>query len=93
VIACLPCAAPTWRRPPRRCPGAQRWKALLAIWPIASIFVVVFGGIYGGVFSPTEGAAVGAVATFVAGWRSANWAGPASALSFSAPPRPAPWSS
>ena len=28
---------------------------------------IVFGGIYGGLFSPTEGAAVGAVATFVAG--------------------------
>jgi TRAP-type C4-dicarboxylate transport system permease large subunit len=27
----------------------------------------VFGGIYGGVFTPTEGAAVGAVSTFVAG--------------------------
>ena len=31
------------------------------------IFLVVFGGIYGGMFSPTEGAAVGAVGTFVAG--------------------------
>ena len=30
------------------------------------IFIVVFGGIYGGVFSPTEGAAIGAAGTFVA---------------------------
>ena len=37
------------------------------MWPVAAIFVVVFGGIYGGVFTPTEGAAVGAVGTFVAG--------------------------
>jgi FlaA1/EpsC-like NDP-sugar epimerase len=36
------------------------------VWPIVAIFVVVFGGIYAGVFSPTEGAAVGAAATFVA---------------------------
>jgi TRAP-type C4-dicarboxylate transport system permease large subunit len=35
--------------------------------PIVLIFVVVFGGIYGGVFSPTEGAAVGTVGTFLAG--------------------------
>jgi TRAP-type C4-dicarboxylate transport system permease large subunit len=35
------------------------------VWPIALVFIVVFGGIYGGLFSPTEGAAVGAIATFV----------------------------
>ena len=45
----------------------QRWMALARIWPIVLIFVIVFGGIYGGWFSPTEGAAVGAVATFIAG--------------------------
>lgn len=44
-----------------------RWQALLGIWPIVAIFLVVFGGIYGGVFSPTEGAAVGALGTFVVG--------------------------
>jgi TRAP-type C4-dicarboxylate transport system permease large subunit len=48
-------------------PMAERWKALLAIWPIVLIFLVVFGGIYGGVFSPTEGAAVGAIGTFIVG--------------------------
>jgi C4-dicarboxylate transporter, DctM subunit len=36
------------------------------ILPIMVIFVVVFGGIYGGLFTPTEGAAVGAGSTFVA---------------------------
>jgi C4-dicarboxylate transporter, DctM subunit len=39
---------------------------VLAIAPIAIIFVIVFGGIYGGLFTPTEGAGVGAAATFVA---------------------------
>lgn len=34
--------------------------------PIAVIFLVVFGGIYGGLFTPTEGAGVGAASTFVA---------------------------
>lgn len=46
---------------------ARRGRALVAIWPIVAIFLLVFGGIYGGLFSPTEGAAVGAVATFLAG--------------------------
>jgi C4-dicarboxylate transporter, DctM subunit len=40
--------------------------SLLGVLPIAVIFVLVFGGIYGGLFTPTEGAAVGAAATFVA---------------------------
>jgi tripartite ATP-independent transporter DctM subunit len=35
------------------------------IWPIALIFVIVFGGIYGGFFTPTEGAAIGAGCTFL----------------------------
>ncbi|MGE4243925.1 TRAP transporter large permease [Ramlibacter sp.] len=41
-------------------------QALGGILPIAIIFVVVFGGIYGGLFTPTEGAAVGAASTFLA---------------------------
>ena len=36
------------------------------VLPIAVIFLIVFGGIYRGWFTPTEGAAVGAAATFVA---------------------------
>ena len=48
-------------------PWAQRWAALWRIWPIVLIFLIVFGGIYTGLFSPTEGAAVGAVATLLAG--------------------------
>jgi C4-dicarboxylate transporter DctM subunit len=40
--------------------------AVLAIIPITLVFFIVFGGIYGGFFTPNEGAAVGAAATFVA---------------------------
>ncbi|MEO8485932.1 MAG: TRAP transporter large permease [Betaproteobacteria bacterium] len=50
-----------------RHPWSERLATMRSVWPVAAIFVVVFGGIYGGVFTPTEGAAVGAVATFVAG--------------------------
>ncbi len=58
-------------------PWAERWRALAGVWPIVAIFLLVFGGIYGGIFSPTEGAAVGAVATFVAGVlrRELGWRG------------------
>ncbi|MGH6625945.1 MAG: TRAP transporter large permease [Burkholderiaceae bacterium] len=41
-------------------------QALMGVAPIALIFLIVFGGIYGGLFTPTEGAAVGAASTFVA---------------------------
>jgi C4-dicarboxylate transporter, DctM subunit len=45
----------------------QKWAALFAIWPIVGVFLIVFGGIYGGFFSPTEGAGVGAVMTLLVG--------------------------
>lgn len=41
----------------------QRFKTLLATWPVFVIFTVVIGGIYFGIFTPTEAAAVGAVVT------------------------------
>ena len=44
-------------------PKASRkvmWNAFLDTWPVTLIFLVVIGGIYLGVFTPTEGAAVGA---------------------------------
>ena len=48
-----------------RATGRQRTRALLNVWPALAIFVTVIGGIYGGVFTPTEAAAVGALATGV----------------------------
>ena len=44
-------------------PKAERRKALLDTWPVIVIFAVVIGGIYLGVFTPTEGAAFGAFGT------------------------------
>ena len=68
AVVSLVCRARPHLAPPGvRARWPERWHALLGVWPIALIFVIVFGGIYGGLFSPTEGAAVGAVATFVAG--------------------------
>ena len=40
-------------------------QSALGVAPIVIIFSLVFGGIYGGFFTPTEGAAVGAAATFL----------------------------
>lgn len=41
----------------------ERLRLLAAIWPVLLVFFAVVGGIYGGVFTPTEGAAVGALGT------------------------------
>ena len=40
---------------------------VIGVLPILVIFVSVFGGIYGGLFTPTEGAAVGAALTLLTG--------------------------
>ncbi|WP_420348126.1 TRAP transporter large permease [Pelagibius sp.] len=46
-----------------RVPYRERFRALAAIWPVVFIFALVIGGIYLGWFTPTEAAAIGAVAT------------------------------
>ncbi|HZD90276.1 MAG TPA: TRAP transporter large permease, partial [Pseudolabrys sp.] len=51
-----------------RASWAERFSSLKAVWPVVAIFVVVIGGIYQGIFTPTEGAAIGAAATGVLSW-------------------------
>jgi C4-dicarboxylate transporter DctM subunit len=46
-----------------RKPYAERFKALVDVWPVLAVFVLVIGGIYTGLFTPTEAAAVGAAGT------------------------------
>jgi len=59
-----------------RVPWAQRMLALGAVWPVLAIFLVVVGGIYLGIFTPTEAAAVGAAGTGLIALRSGQmtWA-------------------
>ena len=44
---------------------AERWAALRGIWGVAVLVVVVLGGIYGGLFTATEGAGFGAAGAFL----------------------------
>ncbi|MCR8548851.1 TRAP transporter large permease [Salipiger sp. P9] len=39
---------------------SERIKAILGVWSVVLLFGVVMGGIYGGFFSPTESAGIGA---------------------------------
>ena len=48
-------------RPP--VPMAERFRTLVTVWPVLLVFGLVVGGIYMGWFTPTEGAAVGALGT------------------------------
>ena len=54
----------------------QRFSAIPGAWGIALIVFVIIGGIFAGVFTPTEAGAIGAFVTFIAvivlrkaGWR------------------------
>ena len=59
----------TWRDPSagpaaEKSTWAERVTALRNIWGVALLVVVVLGGIYGGVFTATEGAGIGASGAF-----------------------------
>ena len=63
VIAIAARRDPQAARPLARLSYGERLVALRAVWPVLLVFVAVVGGIYGGVFTPTEAAAVGAAGT------------------------------
>ncbi|MCU0768540.1 MAG: TRAP transporter large permease subunit, partial [Burkholderiaceae bacterium] len=46
-----------------RVPWRARWATLAGVLPVLVIFLVVLGGIYGGVFTATEAAAIGVALT------------------------------
>jgi C4-dicarboxylate transporter DctM subunit len=48
-----------------RVPWPERWQALRGVWAILVLFLFVIGGIYGGVFTPTEAAGMGAGGAFL----------------------------
>jgi C4-dicarboxylate transporter DctM subunit len=67
VFYCLAIAWTVRRKPDLAPPHPraghnERVRTLMAVWPVLLVALVVVGGIYGGVFTATEGAAVGAVA-------------------------------
>lgn len=49
--------------------SAERKKqALTSVWPIVGLFILVLGGIYGGIFTPTEAAGIGAFGAATISW-------------------------
>jgi len=79
-LLCMAVLWITWRDPqagPRgeRSTWGQRFTALKGIWAVAGLFIVVMGGIYGGVFTATEGAGIGAFGAlcFAVARRALTW--------------------
>ena len=67
TIAVLTRLRPALAPPGGGVDAAERRRAMLNVIPVLLIAVVVVGGIYGGVFTPTESAAIGCVATLAVG--------------------------
>ena len=70
VLLCLAIVYTTWRHPTWGPPGPrstwrERLAALKDVWAVAALFVFVMGGIYGGFFTATEGAGMGAMGALV----------------------------
>jgi tripartite ATP-independent transporter DctM subunit len=49
----------------KRSTWPERWAALRGIWGVVLLVFVVLGGIYGGLFTATEGAGFGAAGAFI----------------------------
>jgi tripartite ATP-independent transporter DctM subunit len=69
-MMCLTISFITWRDPSagpaaERSSWAERFDAMKDVWAVAVLFVIVMGGIYGGVFTTTEGAGIGAFGAFI----------------------------
>jgi len=46
-------------------PWPQRWRTVSRIWAVATLFLIVVGGLYVGAFTPTEAAGVGAFGSYI----------------------------
>lgn len=57
-------------------PYRERFRALVAVWPVLVVFGLVVGGIYLGWFTPTEAAGIGAFGTGLLAYlnRGLTWA-------------------
>jgi tripartite ATP-independent transporter DctM subunit len=57
--------------------ASERWSSLLDVWPVLVLMLGVLGGLFFGVFTPTEAGGVGATLALVIGLakRSLGWKG------------------
>jgi len=70
ILLCIAVQFICWRDPKagppaERASWSERLSAVKEVWAVAALFAFAMGGIYGGVFTATEGAGVGAFGAFV----------------------------
>lgn len=77
TIAVIARLRPEWGPAGERTGRAERLSKLARVWPVLALFVVVMGGIYGGIFTPTEAAGIGAMGAllFALARRALTWRG------------------
>jgi tripartite ATP-independent transporter DctM subunit len=80
ILLCGAVQYMTWRDPASGPPGErsgwrERLLALKDVWAVAALFLFVMGGIYGGLFTATEGAGMGAFGAllFALARRAVTW--------------------
>ena len=67
TITIIVAVAPNFLPAGRVQPWAERREALMGVWPSLVLFAFVIGGLYGGLFTPTEAGGVGAGGAFILG--------------------------
>jgi len=67
VIGVVAMRHPVWAPRLEGMPWRERWRPLGGVVPALFVAIVVVGGIYGGIFTPTEGASVGAIVMLAIG--------------------------
>ncbi len=65
TISAIAIARPNYLPPGQRSSWGARWHALRSVWAITLLFLFVIGGLYGGMFTATEAASMGAGGAFV----------------------------
>jgi C4-dicarboxylate transporter, DctM subunit len=75
AIAVVTRRHPAWGPPGPRTSWRERVAALRDVWAVAALFLFVMGGIYGGLFTATEGAGMGAAGAllFALARRALTW--------------------
>ena len=75
VIAAVIRVSPEAGPPGERSDWAERFRSLTKIWGVVVLFLLVLGGIFLGVFTPSEAGAMGAVGAlaFAIGRRKMSW--------------------
>jgi tripartite ATP-independent transporter DctM subunit len=73
---------PSWAPVGPKFTWAERFDSIKGIWPIFLIFIVVIGGLYAGMFTPTEASAIGVFCVMVLGYtlKRITWKGFQSAV-------------